>query len=354
MKPIVQDAQHPSEILFAFDDLVDTTMRELRWAVAYTTKQGVERVVERIVGRVGESRWGAAAKALVTCFDYGLTDPDGLAFLGDLGVSIRIANPDVLDSPNLRPRQSFHPKLYLCRGASISALIGSANLTNSAMTCNTEAALLYPNAPTDLWDAGWKRIIEKSVELSPALLAKYRDTRCRTPSEPPNLDDVPPPTPVRVRSLSTFWDAVESRRLTPAAFNNLWVEAGSMSSGGSKSQLESPRGANRFFGFAFNNYNDNHALIGYPTLTALNRRWTNRPLTWHGDNRMERLNLPTLAQGGFVYARTAILFRRNASGFELAVAPWDDSLAVSWRNASHTIGHIYRLGASSNRSCGVF
>jgi hypothetical protein len=29
------------------------------------------------------------------------------------------------------------------------------------------------------------------------------------------------------------------------------------------------------------------------------KRWERKRLTWHGDNKMERINLPTRAKGGF-------------------------------------------------------
>ena len=44
-------------------------------------------------------------------------------------------------------------------------------------------------------------------------------------------------------------------------------------------------------------------------------------IPWHGNNRMERINLPTPAQGGFDYCDTAVLFRRQAEGFEIEVLP---------------------------------
>ena len=355
MRAVVQDSRHPSQILFAFDELVVPAITELRWAVAYTTRGGAKRVVERIIGRIGSSRWRSATKALVTCFDFGHTDPDGLEYLRDEhNITIRIANPGVIETPNFRPLNSFHPKIYMCKGSSVSALVGSANLTDSAMIGNTEGAVLFDKVSNDLWEGAWNQFIEDSVELVPSLLTKYREARNSENRQRENLDDSPPAVTVSARNFPVFWEAITAGKLAPMEFNHFWIEAGSMSSGGSRSQLESPRGANRFFGFAFNDYGNQHATIGFPIITAVTKRWTGRPLTWHGDNRMERLNLPTVAQGGFVYARTAILFRRHAGGFELEVAPWNDALALSWRNASYLLGRIYRLGASSNRACGLF
>jgi hypothetical protein len=154
--------------------------------------------------------------------------------------------------------------------------------------------------------------------------------------------------------LASFPDAVTGGAVDATAFDALWIEAGSMSSSGSHSQLELPRGANRFFGFSFNSYDHDHHTIGHPDLVSGGHSWTDRPLTWHGNNRMERLNLPTPAQGGFVYEGTAILFKRVTTGFQVSVAPWDSDVAASWRAASRAKGQEYRLGQSSPRTCGLF
>ena len=44
-------------------------------------------------------------------------------------------------------------------------------------------------------------------------------------------------------AFTVFADAVASGHLSPADFDHLWIEAGSMSSSGSYSQLELPRRA---------------------------------------------------------------------------------------------------------------
>jgi hypothetical protein len=342
-------------MLFAFDDLVDDGLNELRWAVAYTSLLGSQKVTQRIIDRVGTSLWGRAEKTLVTSFDYGITDPEALTFLkDDIGVAVRVANVEVLGSSLLRPRNAFHPKMYLCRGSRIMGLVGSANLTDSAMTSNVEAGVIG-RVPLATWENGWREIVNGAVELDDPLLARYREMRRRAPpSRPTNPDQRPSAIPINRRTRRLFWDEVEALRLDPQTFRNFWVEAGSMSSGGSHNQLELPRGANRYFGFSFQQYGHEHATIGHPRLTSFSRAWTNRPLTWHGNNGMERLNLPPRAQHGFTYPGTAVLFRRRVDGFELLVSPWNSSVALSWRNASALLGVAYRIGQRTTRICGLF
>lgn len=127
-----------------------------------------------------------------------------------------------------------------------------------------------------------------------------------------------------------------------------------MSSGGSHNQLELPRGANRFFGFNHTDYGETHITIGHPTLTLHRQSWTNRPLTWHGNNKMERINLPTVTQGGFDYRYTGVLFRRHKGGYEINVLPWDDDGVIAWKAASEALKTVFRLGARGMRICGLF
>lgn len=156
------------------------------------------------------------------------------------------------------------------------------------------------------------------------------------------------------RALTVFADAVAGGHLSPMDFDQLWVEAGSMSSSGSYSQLELPRRGNLFFGAEFDDYDSKKVeLILTLTLTMGSRRWDGKKLTWHGDNKMERINLPTRAKGGVAYKNTAILFTRHPGDFEITVVPWNSETAESWRRTSAEIGRLYRAGTYSNRICGM-
>jgi hypothetical protein len=156
-------------------------------------------------------------------------------------------------------------------------------------------------------------------------------------------------------AFTVFADAVAGGHLSPADFDHLWIEAGSMSSSGSHSQLELPRRGNLFFGADFDDYDSkNVELILALTLTMGGNRWYGKKLTWHGDNKMERINLPTRAKGGGPYKNTAILFTRHAGEFEITVAPWNSNAAEFWRRASAEIGTLYQAGSYSARICGVF
>ncbi len=342
--PLVwQDSRNPTQILIAISSLASPAVEHLRIAVAYATLGGCAALLPRLQDRIGAARYRHIAKAIVVSFDFCITDPRALDYLVGDGFEVRVSN---------HRRGCFHPKLYvLGRNDGNGLFVGSANLTQGAVTINSEAGWHQQNAD----DAGaWGLAYEHSDELTDARLVAYRALRRRHP--PTTRDIIVRPLPLpQGRTLPAFDQALQDGQIDFQQYSNFWVEAGSMSSGGSHNQLELPRGANQFFGFAFRDYSDRHAVIGHPVLVSRGRRWDDKPLTWHGHNRMERINLPTVAQGGFAYPQTGILFKRVLEGFELHVVPWDDPVAVAWRNASVQSAALHRVGGGATpRICGLF
>jgi hypothetical protein len=133
----------------------------------------------------------------------------------------------------------------------------------------------------------------------------------------------------------------------------MWIQSHAMQ-GGAATQLELPRGTHQFFGVRYTNYNFGRVRhIAEPILISGGHRWTDRPLTWHGDNAMERINLPSLSMGGFHYENSLILFRRiDTNVYELRVFPWASDTARAYLEASRQAGLIYRVGRNSNRIAG--
>ena len=288
--------------------------------------------------------------------DYGITEPEALRYLAGLPEStVRIASPDVVGIRGQTPRNAFHPKLYLFEAAvETGYVVGSANLTESALISNTEVVAAGREAlHARRWDSVWTAVAQEASPLTTELLEEYQEVRERPGRPPVELETLPEPPDIDARRQPVFREAVAAG-LTPENFTHFWIEAGSMSSSGSHSQLELPRSGNRFFGYDHRDYGPEHVTIGHPLLTLGHLRWGDRPLTWHGNNRMERLNLPTPARGGLDYRYTAVLFRRQGDGFEIHVLPWDDSGAVAWRAASVSLRLVLRVGERGNRICGLF
>jgi HKD family nuclease len=353
---VFQDPANPNAILDALVGLASQETERFRALVAYTTLGGCQRLIPALEAAIGDT-WADIPKTLITSFDFGLTEPAALDYLAERDFELRIANLGEGGTVTLIPAASaFHSKAYLLdSGDRLAVLVGSANLTRRALTVNTEIAA----ADADVADAAevdekWQAAHAASAPLTPELLATYRALRPRALREPrPTEEPVPPPASPPPGTLKTFAQAVMDEDVDPQEFTGFWVEAGSMSSSGSHAQLELPRRGNVFFGYSFEAYDNEHHTLGHPPLLVRGSWFEDRPLTWHGNNRMERLNLPTPAQSGLRYEGTAILFRRLEDGFNLEVRPWDSDEARAWREESEAAQHVFRLGQNSTRLCGL-
>jgi hypothetical protein len=200
----------------------------------------------------------------------------------------------------------------------------------------------------EVWDAIW----QTAEPLTPEILDKYKKVRPKqkrtpTPDEPSVPDVVPPP-----KTLTTLRDAVEAGAVQPEEFQAFWVEVGKPS-GGSGSQLELPRTAQRFFGFDFDEYDSKHHTIGMVPIITPSKEVFSCPLTWHGNNKMERMNLPTPAKSGLTYANRIVLFQREAKGFRLVVETLTSKRSQRWRDESLASASVFRFGPNSTRTCGL-
>lgn len=349
--PLIYQSPVQANVVFeALSNAVSPATTAFRAAVAYVTREGARRLVDEFAARMGAT-WPAIPKILVTCFDFGTTEPGALEYLQNNGFEVRIANLGadgairIMSNPS-----SFHPKVYLAPdNRTVRAVIGSANLSRRALSVNTEAVTAVDLDPAEA-EATWDQIAMNAVELTPELLEAYREVRPRQrASTPPDEPPVPPPVPPGV--LPVFRTVVEAGGVDPAEHQAFWVEVGGPS-GGSGNQLELPRRAQRFFGYDFDDYDDLHHVIGEPVLATATGAW-DRPLTWHGNNKMERINLPTTAQSGLVYEQQVVLFQRSGASFEITVAPPGSVRAETWREESAAAGTLYRFSGGSNRLCGL-
>lgn len=354
---VIQNAANPSVVLDAIVDSAPVACTKLFVASAYVTREGTRLLFDRLRHKLGAAAFGNLSKRLVTTFDYGLTDPDAIKDWEAEGAKVWIANAGVIQAGNLNPPAAYHPKVYGYRTAAgvWEVVSGSANLTGRGMTINAEA-VSGASVPAADMRAAIDRLRDGAVRADPALIAAYRALKAALP--PPaslavQVTPVPAPVAVAANALETLWEAIASGNAVPPNHQRFWIQTMAMS-GGSGSQLELPRGANRFFGLAFANYAAGAKVtIGRPRLRSGGSLWVDRILSWHGNNGMERLNMPTPAMSGFTYGNSAVSFRRKGADYEFEVAPWTSSLANSWRSASTAAGTIYRLGGNSPRVCGL-
>ncbi|WP_262048976.1 phospholipase D family protein [Bradyrhizobium sp. Bra78] len=358
---IVQSAAEPAAIRNAIVDLIAPAPISMQVAAAYVTQGGSGILLAALENAAGQAAFTAMPKVLVTSFDFGLTEPQALRQWQALpNTEVRVSGAQRLLEGSLLPARAFHPKLYAFSidAQHCNALIGSANLTSRGFSVNTEAAWAERDIPRRQIEAAFTSAGFETVLLTEALLATYERLRIAQP--PPReiqqeAEPVAAPAPPVAAATPLFRMAIANGTINPGNFNAMWVQ-GEALQGGSRNQLELPRGGHRFFGFVFNQYDyPDNLKIGLPVLRSGAHVWTDRRLTWHGNNGMERMNLPTAAQGGFNYADTAVMFRRLADGsFELIVTPWDSDLARSWRQASAQRNTLFRLGSiATNRVVGL-
>lgn len=158
MKVFTQNKHCPSQVLFAFDDVVNNEVTHLRWAVAYATLRGCERLFDRISSQIGANNLGQIQKDFIISLDFGLTDPSALQYLQELNNStVHVANPEVVNRGGLRPVKAFHPKVYLFNSPDSNYfVVGSANLTESALLTNTEVVVSGTETPENSnWNDVW-------------------------------------------------------------------------------------------------------------------------------------------------------------------------------------------------------
>jgi HKD family nuclease len=339
---IIQTPKASGTILSALKAAASPDVTEIRLAVAYVTLSGVRVFAEAMEAQMGAG-WANAEKRLVTCIDFGLTDPEALrAWLNLANSSAFLHNLGIKD-PRLRPSKAFHAKYYdFRRPGAATVAIGSANLSKAALTDNHEVLSVETFASLSSANAAWKDLSKGAVPATAAVIEAYTNRR--------NAISVPVTNSVytSITPEQRLWDAIETGHAQPTNFEYFWLDTGSMTSGGSSNQLEMPRGGHRFFGGQVN-YNSHSKKIidveirvgGVPH---------DRPISWHGSNRMERLNLPT----GIEYAGRVVLFKRLPSAFDLSVMPSGSPLAQSWSDRSEAVKQRFRVGRNSLRQCGFF
>lgn len=348
MELIVQSPREPERIIRALEDLADPSVDEIRIGSAYVTLSGSEILVSALRNKLAPAAWNRSIKRIVSCVDYGLTEPKALEFwLNQDNSYVFVHNSHLIGSGSFHPSAAFHAKYYEYRRPQHSSIaIGSANLTERALTLNTEVLVVNRKVtPITKLDRVWNAIAMNSVQVTPQLIAAYLAARRLAP---PVLD---PKVPIPTTSPAlTLWDANQSGACNPANFDSFWVDSGSMRSGGSQNQLELPRGASRYFGFTYTTYSGTSGRIGDLNLILGSIVNAGKHLSWHGHNRMERLNLPT----GIDYSNKVVLFYRRKNGFELFTTASGSDRANAWRSASESIASRFRVGRAGSRTCGLF
>jgi HKD family nuclease len=350
---VIQNELTPGTIQDGLSDLMRDGVGSVRVCSAYISVAG-SHLLHEAIARAAPRGDAQVEKTIVSSLDFGITEPDALAFWQERpNCRVLVAGTAGLERRNLIPRAAFHTKFYLVGrpDGSLGSLIGSANLTGRGLTVNSEVAWVqYAHRRIAPVNAAWEAAIAPATPLTAEILEAYAALRPRAlrATEAAELEPVPAPEIAAPGAYPLFADA------DPNSYDQMWIQSRGMQ-GGAGTQLELPRGAHRFFGAAYEGYEFGHVEhIAEPVLVAGTNIWRDRPLTWHGDNAMERINLPSATMGGFNYEHSLILFRRiGENTFELRVYPGDSDSARAYVEASQQAGLIYRVGRNSPRIAGL-
>ena len=353
---VVQNECRPNAIAHALVDLMRGGVSCTRVCSAYMTLAG-SRTLYDAVRRANVGNDANIPTTIVTSLDFGITEPEALRFWrGQANTHVFVAGAQMVERGSLRPATAFHPKLYLFdkENGEVASLVGSANLTNRGLTTNCEVVWADSHICASEVDIAWRAAVQPATLLTDSIFDQYKVLRrALPPVERRDEVSMPVPAPALVNTgeYGLFRDMAANENL--GVYQQMWIQSASLQ-GGSHTQLELPRGAHRFFGLQFDDYESAHQTIGEPVLVSGAYRWEDRAIAWHGGNGMERINLPSVAIGGVNYKQSLILFRRVEPGvFELRAEPLDSDVANAIVAASQLTDSVFRVGTNTRRLAGL-
>ena len=159
MHLVVQTPSMPEQILRALGGLADPSITAIKFGVAYATHAGSKILCDLLTSKMGDERWNRVDKTLISCVDYGITEPSALLYWRALpNATVMLRNVELLANSSLIPLRAFHTKFYEFRGANeTNFATRSANLTERALISNTEMLpYILDVRPFSAIDESWK------------------------------------------------------------------------------------------------------------------------------------------------------------------------------------------------------
>ncbi|MDT3317696.1 hypothetical protein Q9S71_12785 [Microbacterium sp. KSW4-11] len=339
-------------------------------AVAYASPQGVLLLQDRL--QLNEF-WIAAEKRFLVSIDFGFTNPKALTLIAGIpNAEVRVpSGRATLASQTFSPPTPFHAKAYLFREAGwagqSSLVIGSANLTASALATGSEVALrtswtgalneadlemLSRARPFLNWfDDAWA-----AADPLADILDEYESRFSHYPGPPaPPEESAPDVSRYLIPPHSQEVSGALSVQLANA--RALWVRTDELyhNSGPHRpgNQLDTPRGTRVFFGFDAERVPVN-SRFGEIEITVPGHSPVLRSVRF-GNNAMDKINLPVPGTDGpDSYDHSFLVFKRLSSD---AGGPRRFSLIATDKNGLAAIidsaPHAVELRMGSGREYGL-
>jgi len=360
IEPLFQDSQtgNTSVIIEALiRAVVDTSPQLIQMAVAYTSMRGVTELIDAM--RANFADFDTCKKRWLTSIDFGQTDPRAISYLNELDNSeVRIANGYKLLASKLQPAICFHPKAYYFgpdgkanKKNAQSLLIGSANLSLSALHANTEHGLLVSlwGKVTDSdasaidslekfrswWEDAWSFADVADDEF----IVEYTSIRGdREQNEDPlaNLEAyVPEAAEIHMQDYIDWANAKCFWIQTHELYKNRGID-------NAGNQLDAKRGTRVFFGFTPNQV-DRNTVFGYVNIQYGSKAFVERSVRF-GNNSMDKINLPIpITDGPKDYDNSVLHFEKvSPKCFRLTKGGAKE--AKAWKLKSSGQGMLYMLG----------
>lgn len=298
---IFQSPTNPALVLAELSALVsDPTVRRLRTAVAYANERGVQA----LEGVLGATDSDFSVEVIVT-LDMGITRK---AALDRLLRDFRGATRTITTPPGFG---TFHAKAFVTdrHNQPTRALVGSANLTDAAMTRNYEAISVADLSPrqTIQWDLWWEELLTGSKELNEQTIATYNE-RVPQRGARERIADEDVETGEDGSVLVHHPPAVDAR-------DARWLVIDWGGTGEYRVQFECPKAAAAFF--RPDRTAERHIIVRMD-----GRLYTDNQLTFYADNGMARINLDQAipaVEDGSIKQKMSLFMRNGINEFDLRV-----------------------------------
>lgn len=262
-----------------FESIDTEDANRFRGAFAYVTEGGVEQLENGL----SDSLATTTPQWLVS-FDYGYSQPEAVQRLNEIG-NVRVVGVERLKKRNtLNANPRFHPKfVWIQEDENHHLMMGSSNLTKSALTRNWEAVVFLrsinaDHSSIDRISSWWGEVWEESTPVSEDLLDWYSDLRESSNIGP---DD-------GAEDHDDWEDAPHPREASV-----IWGHLG-YTQGGSKNQMDIPTQFGRFF----LEENDEWELNSeYEVNFRFEGEEMEKKIKYHDGSHQTRIYLPTETRG---------------------------------------------------------